>query len=75
MFYRGKEKYNSLLPIVSGPAKKVRELMSATCRHSYDGKTLLVPGIPEAENGDAAVDALIKFRCWLKSQNHPGLQF
>jgi hypothetical protein len=31
-----------------------------TCaRHAYDGKTLLVPGVPEAQSDDAALDALI----------------
>lgn len=53
------------LLIVSGKAKKVRSLITATARHAYDGKTLLVPGVPEAENEDAAVDALIAFCNWI----------
>lgn len=31
------------------------------CRLSYDGKTSLVNGIPEADSSDKAVDALVEF--------------
>lgn len=34
-------------------------------RHAYDGKTLLVPGVPEAANDDAALDALIDWCRWV----------
>lgn len=54
------------LPIASGKAKKVRSIITATARHAYDGKTLLVPGVPEAENEDAALDALIAFCNWIE---------
>lgn len=37
------------LPIISGPPRRTRDLVTATARHAYDGKTLLVPGIPEAD--------------------------
>lgn len=33
-----------------------------SARLGYDGKTWLVPGIPEAESDDAAVDALISYQ-------------
>jgi hypothetical protein len=55
-----------MLPIISGRAKWLRETMSAMSRHAYDGKTLLVPGIPEANNQAEGVKALIKFRKWVQ---------
>lgn len=36
-------------------------VIEANARHAYDGKTLLVPGIPEASTDDLALDALIAF--------------
>jgi hypothetical protein len=62
-----------MLGIVEGPAKEVRELIGVTARHAYDNKTLLVPGIPEAESDTAAYDALVGFCDWLKKRNHPEL--
>lgn len=50
------------LPIARGPGKKLRAVVEALARHAYDGKTLLVPGIPEAANSNAAVDALLAFQ-------------
>lgn len=50
------------LPIAAGPQDKLRELVSGACRHAYDGKTLLVPGIPEAANQSEGLDALRRFR-------------
>lgn len=50
------------LPIAAGPADKLRELIMGACRHAYDGVTLLVPGIPEAPNQSAGLDALKRFR-------------
>lgn len=41
--------------------KRLRETIEAICRHAYDGKTLLVPGIPEADDDDQALDALLAF--------------
>lgn len=50
------------LAFSEGPAKLLREIVSAQARHAHDGETLLVPGIPEADNQDDALDALILFR-------------
>lgn len=50
------------ISVLSGPADFVRERVSARARHAYDGKTLLVPGLPEAENDFAAEAALHSFR-------------
>jgi hypothetical protein len=49
------------LTIATGEAKRLRELIGGSARHAYDGKTLLVPGIPEAENDTQACDALIAY--------------
>lgn len=37
-------------------------ILVALARHARQGPELLVPGVPEAENDDAALDALIAFR-------------
>ena len=54
------------LLIASGKAKMVRSTLTALARNAYDGKTLLVPGVPEAENDAAALDALIAFCKWVE---------
>lgn len=54
------------LVVCIGKAKKVRHVITATARLAYDGVTLLVPGVPEAENEDAALDALIAYCNWIE---------
>ncbi|WP_332117270.1 hypothetical protein [Azorhizobium caulinodans] len=52
-----------VLVIADDPSEDLlAETISALARHSYDGKTLLVPGIPEAPSDMAALEALISFR-------------
>lgn len=51
-----------VLQIVCGPARVIDEAVCVCARLAYDGKTLLVPGIPEADSDDAALDALIEFQ-------------
>lgn len=41
---------------------RLRNVICAVARHAYDGKTLLVPGIPEAVSDDEAANALDRFR-------------
>lgn len=53
------------IKVAQGPAKKLRELISATARHAYDGETLLIPGIPEADSDKHAGDALEQFINWI----------
>ena len=43
-----------------------RALIEARARRAYDGKTLLVPGVPEAETGEGALDALLAFAASLR---------
>lgn len=46
--------------------ERLGECIGLLARHAYDNKTLLVPGIPEAADMNAAYDALIKFNCRVK---------
>lgn len=43
-------------------AKRFKQIVSVNARHAYDGETLLVPRMPEAENQSDALDALLWFR-------------
>jgi hypothetical protein len=54
------------LKIAEGPSKKLRELIGVVSRHAYNGKDLLVPGIPEADSEEQAADALEAFIEWIK---------
>lgn len=56
------------ITIASGPDKQVRELIAGTCRLAHDNKTWLVPGVPEAADQTAAVDALIAYRNWIRTR-------
>ena len=47
--------------VLKGPRRELERRLSARARHSYDGVTLLVPGIPEAETDKEAQDALSRF--------------
>lgn len=49
------------LAIASWDEPRLKEVVSTLARHAYDGKTPLVPGVPEAEDGDQKVDALLEF--------------
>lgn len=51
--------------LVTGKARLVRERVSARTRLSYDNRTLLVPGIPEAEDDAAAEAALLAFKAFV----------
>ncbi|MDO8414167.1 MAG: host nuclease inhibitor protein [Gallionellaceae bacterium] len=53
------------IKVAEGPSKKLRAMICVTSRHAYDGKTLLVPGIPEAETEKEAEDALRRFLNWI----------
>jgi hypothetical protein len=58
----GKIRAKGALPLMRGPDKIVRETIEVHARHAYDGKTLLVPGLPEApDSEDARLDALYAF--------------
>lgn len=48
--------------ITSSSTKKLRPICEAIARHAYDGFTLLVPGVPEADDDEDAIAAVIRFR-------------
>jgi hypothetical protein len=50
------------MPIAQAKAKLLRDAVSGLARMAYDGKTLLVPGLPEAgDDWKAASAALTQF--------------
>lgn len=49
-----------------GDVERLKENVTVLSRQAYDGETLLVPGIPEAADMNAAYDALIKFNVRVK---------
>lgn len=62
----GEVRFGSEIPygaiqIAEGYGDKWETDIEAQCRISHDGKTLLVPGIPEAPTHAAAMDALCRF--------------
>lgn len=61
------------LEICRGPAKAVRAKISVAARLAYDNVTLLVPGVPEADTPNQAVDALIGWIDWLATQPAGGI--
>lgn len=76
----GRSVPSGALPIARGKAKALRDLIDATARHGYRTKLvkgrptkipgsdhLLVPGVPEAPDQDAALDALSRYVSWLNS--------
>lgn len=56
------------LMICKGTRKWLRANLEPACRVAYDNKTLLVPGIPEADSQGEALTALIKFRNWVQQR-------
>lgn len=50
------------LPIAQGPARQLRRATAQLARRAYDGETLLVPGLPEAQNWDQRSAALMRFK-------------
>ncbi|MGC9272163.1 hypothetical protein, partial [Acidiphilium sp.] len=57
------------LPIASHANDALlRGAIAAVARHSYDNNTLLVPGLPEAADSEAALDALIAFSALVRER-------
>ncbi len=50
-----------MLLVGIGPGKELKEKVSARARLADDGQTMLVPGLPEAENEKDALDAVNDF--------------
>ncbi|MFA6966098.1 host nuclease inhibitor protein [Bosea sp. (in: a-proteobacteria)] len=51
--------------LMRGPRKRLEKLLSACARHAYDGRTFLVPGVPEADTDQQALDAVERFQRFL----------
>jgi|GEM_PF-6691321 len=43
---------------------QLEQIVGVVARHGYDGRTLLVPGVPEAAGDDQALEALELWRDW-----------
>ena len=54
------------LELLAGSEADVRRQVAASARLAGDGVTLLVPGVPEADDDIGAVDAVVRFRSWLR---------
>lgn len=53
------------LPLAYGPERRLRRAVTARARLGYDGKSWLVPGVPEAPNEDAGIEAARTFSAQL----------
>lgn len=62
------------LAIARGREDALRDLMCVASRHAYDGETLLVPGVPEAPDQIAGVDALKAWCNWLAQRETEGVE-
>lgn len=62
-----KKRPKGLLIVARGREEPLREFISVVTRHSYDGKSFIIPGIPENE-GRAKGEMLLLFRQWIKPQ-------
>lgn len=80
----GKRKPKGALPIAIGPEDALKEFIESTCRHGYKTQNvngrptkiegtdnLLVPGIPEAPDQSAALDALHSYTAWIRTHKVP----
>ncbi|KAF1009087.1 MAG: hypothetical protein GAK28_00720 [Luteibacter sp.] len=73
VIYFGTKVPHGAIAIASGPELPLREHIAATARLAYDNTTLLVPGVPEAEDQEAKLDALITHLHWLSKRDWPGI--
>ena len=68
------------IEIARGPKCALKVRLEVAARHGQgaSGGQLLVPGVPEAESGDARVDALIEWLAWCRktqSRRKDGVTF
>jgi len=54
--------------VIATGSKSTMGAIRACARLAYDNKTYLVPGVPEAETQSDGIDALMKWRDWMKSR-------
>lgn len=60
------------LQLGSGAMRTLQPAVSALARHAYDNKTLLVPGIPEADSDLDALEAARRFQIELSKRTAAG---
>lgn len=83
----GRTTPDGALPIAKGPAKKLRDFIEPAARHGYRTQlvagrptkipgtdTLLVPGVPEAPDDFAKVDALRAWCDWIANEPPAGIE-
>ena len=51
-----------MLPLGKGSRGQLTDAIGGLARLAYDNKTMLVPGVPEAQNDDEALEAARRFR-------------
>lgn len=66
----GRSLPNGTIEIARGKDAVVRKEVAVTARLAYDGKTLLVPGIPEAPDQAVAFNMLALHLRWLKHREN-----
>lgn len=49
------------IKVVAGHGKRLKRVLLVEARHAYDGSTLLVPGVPEAQTDLQAMFAVKAF--------------
>ena len=69
----GDTRPTGVITFAAGDGENLRQMVEVTSRHAYDGKTYLVPGVPEAANDVDAKDALLDWCDWL-SQGERGVK-
>lgn len=52
----------NMLLLARGRKAAIERVLAGCARLAYDNETWLVPGVPEADTNDAAVDAAMAFR-------------
>ncbi len=50
------------LELATAPATLLAQTVDAVSRHGYDSQIYLVPGVPEADDAEQALDAVFDFR-------------
>lgn len=60
--------HGGLLTLARGDLRVLKPAVEVIARHAYDGKTLLVPGVPEAKTDDEALDAVLAFQDQLRKR-------
>lgn len=65
----GDEAPEGSIVIAKGPKSSIKAVLEVVARHGHERGVLLVPGVPEAENQRAGVEALDKWLAWCSKGN------